>query len=323
MVYHYDETDYQSHSLNDDAEKVFKKNGYECIRLNKDPAEGNFIETVAENIIEADVIFVNLSLDQANPKLANPNVLYELGIAHALDKWTIIAARKEHLGELPADIRGSNILGYDQDSLNDFKTKLERWLVQGRDNPPNRNSKSNPISNVISTNQSNESLSRFFNTITGSAKHPLTAVLLKFDAENKPTSATVEAISRKGNEFYGYEEDCTDLKGANTNQLLEKLKDWINPDDYAELEKDQMRIANCITGNKMFIPPAKVPIIFNDMHPNPDYMGRSYYPVWIGAINKKRKTECKSRQMATILYVDLGLIRSEWLTNQGPMERHQ
>jgi len=56
----------------------------------------------------------------------NPNVFYELGLAHALRKPVILVA--DNLEDVPFDLRGLRVLGYDKDN-EDWGVELRRTIV--------------------------------------------------------------------------------------------------------------------------------------------------------------------------------------------------
>ena len=123
MIYHYDRQDTKSQAINGRAARIFKELGYDCIRPNIEHKEGNIIENITNYILESDIIYVNIS---ANPP--NPNVYYELGIAHAMAKHTIIVGDQKSLNSLPFDISGFSALECDIDNPDEFDLNLKRIL---------------------------------------------------------------------------------------------------------------------------------------------------------------------------------------------------
>ncbi len=65
---------------------------------------GKIMEVVAERIQRADVVIGDISG-------SNPNVLYEIGQAHANNKQTILIMRAG--GDIPFDLRAYNVLVYE------------------------------------------------------------------------------------------------------------------------------------------------------------------------------------------------------------------
>jgi O-acetyl-ADP-ribose deacetylase (regulator of RNase III) len=57
----------------------------------------------------------------------NPNVYYELGVRHALNKYTTLVIRKNSNQPPPFNISGLNVLGYDSDD--DEKIKASRQII--------------------------------------------------------------------------------------------------------------------------------------------------------------------------------------------------
>lgn len=66
----------------------------------------------------------------------NPNVLYEVGLAHALGKEMILlcelAPGSPHLPELPFDLRTQYVIGYRADRPDELRTRLDALLAEHR-----------------------------------------------------------------------------------------------------------------------------------------------------------------------------------------------
>ena len=56
----------------------------------------------------------------------NPNVLYELGYAHALGKPTVLLVNTESADGIPADLAGFHIIAYDSSSLDSLAHRISR-----------------------------------------------------------------------------------------------------------------------------------------------------------------------------------------------------
>ena len=80
---------------------------------------GEIIEMIREHIKEADLII-------ADTTGLNPNVMYEVGFSHGLDKTTILICRTQQ--SLPFDIKGTNHIMYE--SIVDLRERLKRRLSQ-------------------------------------------------------------------------------------------------------------------------------------------------------------------------------------------------
>lgn len=85
--------------------------GFASARLDQMPPGALFTSFILERIRHADLIVADVSRQ-------NPNVMYELGFAHALRKPTILlASTKSDDSKLPADLAGLRYLPYDPANL--------------------------------------------------------------------------------------------------------------------------------------------------------------------------------------------------------------
>ncbi len=90
-------------------DEVYKKacndNGFDCLRVDDISRPGSITRDIVEGIIEADVIIADLTG-------RNPNVFYELGIAHTIGRKTIMTAQSRQ--DVPFDIANYRVFIYDQ-----------------------------------------------------------------------------------------------------------------------------------------------------------------------------------------------------------------
>lgn len=96
-----------------------------CVRGDEQNFKGDIFSHVLKNIVQAKFIIANLSG-------RNPNVMYELGIAHALDKTTILVS--ELIDELPVDIKSKRIVTYK--SRSELEGKLAVELLKAANRKP-------------------------------------------------------------------------------------------------------------------------------------------------------------------------------------------
>lgn len=90
---------------------VKRRLGMECIRIDEWPsAKMTIVENIKTNIKQCLFAIADITLDK-------PNVYYEIGYAHALDK-SVIFIKDKQLGkiDLPFDIHSWNAIVYDSDS---------------------------------------------------------------------------------------------------------------------------------------------------------------------------------------------------------------
>lgn len=97
--------------------------GLDAVRADEIMAPGNIIEQVRVAIQNARLIIADVTG-------GNANVLYEVGLAHSLEKPTLLLAN--NLADVPFDIRSQRLLLYDKESLatGEAETALRRALEQ-------------------------------------------------------------------------------------------------------------------------------------------------------------------------------------------------
>lgn len=83
---------------------ICKKAGFDAFRVDDVFGPGIILQDIIQALIASDVIIAEIST-------SNPNVFYELGYAHALEKPTILLANRDSL--LPFDISGYRVIFYD------------------------------------------------------------------------------------------------------------------------------------------------------------------------------------------------------------------
>ena len=94
-----------------------EKTGFVCRRSDEIEHNGDIMSEIERQIDEASVIIAEMT-DK------NPNVFYEVGLAHARGKETILIAREG--SDIPFDLRGKNHIFYS--SIHDLERKLARRL---------------------------------------------------------------------------------------------------------------------------------------------------------------------------------------------------
>ena len=95
--------------------------GYACRRSDEIPTPGRISFQIIEAIKNSDLIIVDLAGH-------NPNVMYELGYAHAADRPTILLAPKRYTS--PFDIHDWRYIQYSHAELDKMADKLAAWLRQ-------------------------------------------------------------------------------------------------------------------------------------------------------------------------------------------------
>jgi hypothetical protein len=87
---------------------TLEDHGFECVRGDELFQTGVIIEQVHEAIEGASLVFCDLTF-------GNPNVFYELGMAHVLEKPTILISQSA--AEIPFDVRHQRVIPYKDDKV--------------------------------------------------------------------------------------------------------------------------------------------------------------------------------------------------------------
>lgn len=103
-------------------EPAIRKAGLEAYRVDEDKAVQIPIDSIEEKIKDSAICLADISLD-------NPNVMFELGYALALDKDVVLICKEDTRNKFPFDIRHRNIIKYKTGSPTDF-VKLEKEIVE-------------------------------------------------------------------------------------------------------------------------------------------------------------------------------------------------
>lgn len=94
--------------------------GFKCFRGDENYFKGDIFPEMLKLIVKSNLIIANVNG-------RNPNVLYELGIAQALDKAVILISREPEKLQLPIDIKSKRFLIYN--SYTDLKERLRIELI--------------------------------------------------------------------------------------------------------------------------------------------------------------------------------------------------
>ncbi|MEN2414220.1 hypothetical protein [Flavobacterium mesophilum] len=89
-----------------------------CIRGDEEYVPNDIFGHILKQIVKSRLIIANITG-------RNPNVLYELGVAHTLNKPTLIIAK--NFNEIPFDLNNKRIVIYENDR--DLKLKIERSIL--------------------------------------------------------------------------------------------------------------------------------------------------------------------------------------------------
>lgn len=100
--------------------------GYDVARADDIRSQNNILCDIVQGIANSDLIVSDLTG-------SNPNVYYELGIAHALNKKVILIT--QNIDELPFDLRSYRVIGYSThfSRMNDARNELKELASQALD----------------------------------------------------------------------------------------------------------------------------------------------------------------------------------------------
>lgn len=100
------------------VKEFFVEFSYQCQRGDDVKVSHNVLGHILEQMASAEIVVANITG-------RNPNVFYELGIAHALGKDVIIIARSPE--DIIFDVANSQVIIYNEYS--ELKNQLNKWLV--------------------------------------------------------------------------------------------------------------------------------------------------------------------------------------------------
>lgn len=94
--------------------------GLNCMRVDEDIYLGGIMKRIKELIARANLVVAEISY-------SNPNVMYELGLVHAMNKKVIILSKS--MDSVPFDLRHIHIVVYGS-NIEDLKDKLTKYVKE-------------------------------------------------------------------------------------------------------------------------------------------------------------------------------------------------
>ena len=108
--------------IRDTIQRTLKDSGVTPVQIDEIIRPGaQWANAVTDAIQEADFIVADVSRK-------NPNVLYELGFAHALRKPTLLMLSTDSVGEMPFDLAGYQMATYDPENLTSLQNQIVRFV---------------------------------------------------------------------------------------------------------------------------------------------------------------------------------------------------
>lgn len=100
------------------VKSAFSKHKYTCSRGDDVKAQSNLLPNIIREMLSSQFVVANISG-------RNPNVFYELGIAHALGKDVILVARSEQ--DITFDLSSTQVVIYKKQE--ELESSITEWLV--------------------------------------------------------------------------------------------------------------------------------------------------------------------------------------------------
>jgi len=88
------------------VKRVLNDEGFEPIRTDKITFVGNIVDIIRQGLFSSDCTIAEITD-------ARPNVMYEIGLAHAYGKPVIMFTKRESISDLPFDIKNERIFIYE------------------------------------------------------------------------------------------------------------------------------------------------------------------------------------------------------------------
>lgn len=104
---------------------ALSKEGYICVRVDDIPGSIPIISKILNEILKSQFIIADLTD-------CNPNVFYELGIAHTFKDAENIFLLKQHNSKVPFDITHLTYIEYDSNNLRYLTAKLKESLSKNK-----------------------------------------------------------------------------------------------------------------------------------------------------------------------------------------------
>lgn len=99
--------------------RVCSKVDLKCLRGDEEYIKSDIFVHILKCLVKANIIIANING-------RNPNVFYELGLAHALNKNTILISETKE--ELPVDVKSKYMILYKDE--NEFESELRNQLLK-------------------------------------------------------------------------------------------------------------------------------------------------------------------------------------------------
>jgi len=110
----------QYEALFEVIQEVCTDAGFRCMRGDEKQVSGEILPHILQQIVKARLVIANISG-------RNPNVFYELGIAHTIGKSVLLVL--EASDDIPFDISRLRVLIYAEGDYKGLEKSLRNWLI--------------------------------------------------------------------------------------------------------------------------------------------------------------------------------------------------
>jgi len=101
--------------------EAIEQAGYECLRADELACGGNILNNIVQNIKNSQFIIVDMTTH-------NPNVMYELGLAHAWEKKVLLLIEED--SDVPTDLSANFIVKYQDPNDSEYCHKLKNKIIK-------------------------------------------------------------------------------------------------------------------------------------------------------------------------------------------------
>lgn len=135
-----------------------------------------------------------------------------------------------------------------------------------------------------------------------SSTHAIATVVRIVKVDGHISEVRLEEVSLHAARFFG-SMASENIMSVSRQDLLVKLRAYMDEDDYLEFLKDQKRLFSDL--DQGYPLKARVPVIFNNEHPHLEYRGRAFLPVIVGMRTPRTRDKRRSEQLVQTAYLDV------------------
>ena len=192
--------------------------GFRCVRGDEEFVRGDIFPVLLKYMVEARLIIANI-------EGRNPNVFYELGIAHAMDKPVILVAKS--ISDMPFDIKSRSIVLFTDE--NDLREKLSEALLRAtlaEDNERTRTLRPTMVDLEKAITSSKDSVRPLYSDYLQDVIRQLEATKPEFEKFPEYDDAIVSQINKGSPVSYSFVETAMLASRYDNFEAIEVLYSW-------------------------------------------------------------------------------------------------